>query len=244
MIAIIGSSHDDILYFDSIISNKRKETILGQYNASIGTIFNQEVIILGGLTSSILSSAVMSKLLSMYYISLVFIVGKCISITKGLKCGDIVISSRVINADVDMLGSKNVIVGQIPGLPRDFTCQRDVITYLTEGLSKRTFAKSEIATFLSSDNQLDQFKNQHEIFGINEKMVMDNNSGGIAVACHLYNVPFISIKVIEKEAKIENNISQYIKVLEQYINVGKGVVSTIGDIGRNDILVLRGNKYE
>ena len=49
MILIIGSHHDDILYFESVMSNKRTETVLDKYVVTIGTIFNQSVVLLDGV---------------------------------------------------------------------------------------------------------------------------------------------------------------------------------------------------
>ena len=236
MIAIVGATHDDILYFESIASNRRKEEILGHYQVSIGTVFNQEVIIVDNLHTSILASAIITDIINKYYINLIIVVGKCSSISNGLKCGDVVISSRIINANVDQIGVKNVVVGQIPTLPRDFPTQMDVINYLVDGLNKRTYAKPNIATFLSSDNQLDFVKDIKGIFGLEGLLVMDSNSGGVAVACHLHDIPCVSIKVVEKVIGAESKVDHYLKVLDQYVAIGKAVTSTIGDIGRNDIL--------
>ena len=44
------------------------------------------------------------------------------------------------------------------------------------------------------------------------------------------------MKAIERPLEKEGNIENYLKVLDTYINLGKAVVSTIGDIGRADIL--------
>ena len=63
MIVIIGETHDDILYFDSVLANKRQETILGKYQISIGTIFSQDAIVACDLFTSTLSSAVLMYLL-------------------------------------------------------------------------------------------------------------------------------------------------------------------------------------
>ena len=46
MIVIVGANHDDILYFDSVLANKREEAILGRYKISLGTLFNQEAIVM------------------------------------------------------------------------------------------------------------------------------------------------------------------------------------------------------
>ena len=42
MIVILGSTHDDILYFESVMTNRRDETLFDIYKLEYGTIFNQE----------------------------------------------------------------------------------------------------------------------------------------------------------------------------------------------------------
>ena len=70
MIAIIGTNHDDILYFEATIANKTTETVLNIYPLVRGTIFNQEVILISGVNTSILSSAVMTYLFDKFFIDL------------------------------------------------------------------------------------------------------------------------------------------------------------------------------
>ena len=67
-------------------------------------------------------------------------------------------------------------------------------------------------------------------------MVYDSVSAGIALACHLLDTPFIIVKSIERPLQKNATIDDYLKVLDSYIDLGKAVVSTIGDIGRADIL--------
>ena len=37
MILIIGSNHDDVLYYESLLSSPKEETILSKYHVLIGT---------------------------------------------------------------------------------------------------------------------------------------------------------------------------------------------------------------
>ena len=57
MIMIVGSQHDDILYFESVMSNKREEVALGKFKITIGTIFNQSVLLVDQAKTNYLSSA-------------------------------------------------------------------------------------------------------------------------------------------------------------------------------------------
>ena len=240
MIAIIGSAHDDILYFESIMSNKKKETIFNKYEITIGMIFNQEVLLIYDIYTSVLSASIVNYILSHHYISLVINVGKCVSISKDLKDGDIVISHRVIDVNCDVTAVQNVEMGQIPGFNRVFDVQNDIITYLTAGVNKRTFTPSSLGTVLSSDNLSDStlhiLSEKKAIFGEESRLVFDSNSAGVALSCTLFDIPFIVAKVVERTLDRESNVDTYLKVLDSYIGLGKAVISTIGDIGRKDIL--------
>lgn len=240
MIAIVGAAHDDILYFESVMSEKKKEIIFNRYELTIGMIFNQEVLLAYGLYTSILSSAIIAEILSHHYVNLVINVGKCISVSSDFKDGDIVISNRVIDVNCDLTTVQNVELGQIPGFERVFSIQTDIINYMKAGVNKRTYANSSVGTYLSSDNlsmeTLEFLREKKMIFGERENLVIDSNSAGVALSCKLFDVPFLVVKVIERTIDAQSDIETYLKVLDCYINLGKAVVSTVGDIGRKDIL--------
>ena len=241
MIVIVGETHDDILYFDSVLANRREETILNRYKISLGTIFSQEVLIVHELYTSILSSAVLMNILDSYYVDLVICVGRCMIVSDDIKNGDIVISSKIIDANVDVTMFNDVITGQIPGFDRDFAVQNDIISYLSQGLDRRTTVDYHEAIYLSTDNMSQQMcdflKERKTIFALdNEKIVIDQNSSGIAIAASLKGVPFIIAKVAENNLSVANNLESYTMVLSRYIDLGKAVMSTINDIGRSDIL--------
>lgn len=241
MIVIVGANHDDILYFDSVLANKREEAILGRYKISLGTLFNQEAIVVHELYTSSLASAVLTHILDRFFVDLVINVGKCISVSNDLKNCDIIISDRIIDTNVDLSLYHDVTVGEIPGFDRVFNVQKDIIGYLIKGLERRTFVNFYHSVVLSCDNlsyeMRDILKEKKTVFGIkDEKIVLDQNSAGIALAASLRNVPFITIKVVENKLEQESKIDTYVKVLEKYVDLGKAVMATIGDIGRNDIL--------
>ena len=152
MIAIVGTNHDDILYFETAMANKREDLLLKKYKITIGTIFNQEVLLIHGLNTSILSSVLVSTICSKFYIDLIITVGRCFAMNKGLKVGDIIIAEKVINIDVDQIDDNDVRLGQIPSLPQEFRVQQDVIGYIEEGLNKRAFTTGKRVSVLSSND--------------------------------------------------------------------------------------------
>lgn len=247
MILIVGTNKDDVLYFSSILKDKRTEMVFDRYELEIGTIFNQEILIIKEQYTSLLAASVITNILDNHYVDLVINVGRCVSLDGRLKPGDIVISGRIIDVNVDMTTYKNVKVAQIPSFNRDFTVQSDIIDYLRAGLTKRTYANAKVVTFFSSDNlgeeNISRLENGHHLFGIKEELVaLDFNSSGVAIASTLKDVPYVSVKVVGRRLSQLENVDLYLKVLDSYINLGKGVVSTIGDIASNNVLT-EGDSY-
>jgi len=241
MIVIVGDSHDDVLYFETVLANRRDHVILNRYKISVGTIFSLGVIVIRDMSTSVLTSAVLMHVLDNYDVDLVIGVGKCYSISDRLTRGDIALSSNVIDVNVDLSIFKDVGMAQIPGFSREFLVQDDIFSYLSDSIEKRPNIDHFRASYLSTDNMskdmLEYLKAHKTIFERNdEKFVIDHNSAGIAVACSLKDVPFIISKVIETSFDNSQNLETYSKVLGRYIDLGKGIVSTLNEISRSDIL--------
>lgn len=242
MIMILGSTHDDILYFESVMVNKKEEMILNKYPVQIGTIFNQEVILVYDLFTSYESSLISSYIIEKYFVILIFVVGKCVAFSDNLSGGDIAVSRRVLIGDVNQIQEANVKLGQIPKFPHSFESDPEIIKYLSTSIEKRSFVKYSLCAFISTNVILDtteKIKNIEMggyVLGHNRNIVCDCTSGGVALACDIHKVPFIVIKVIERKINQKNSTDSYLKVLKHYSDVGKAIVTCIGDIGRNDII--------
>ena len=226
MIMIVGSQHDDILYFESVITNKREETVLGKFKVTIGTIFNQAVLLVDQMKTNYLSSALTLYLIEKYFVILVINVGRCIAYTKDIKPLEIAISKQTILGDVDQVNEDNVKYGQIPGFEQIF----------------ERYSVYKNCNYVSTSVDIhdkNQVKNMVEfgrVFGFDNHVVFDNNTGGVALGCSLSKVPFVSVKVVERYLDGEKNINTYLKAMKEYVNVGKAIVTCIGDIGRNEII--------
>ena len=248
MILIIGSQHDDILYFESVMSNKRQEVVLGKYEVTIGTIFNQGVVLVDEVKTNYISSALILYLIEKYFIFLIFNVGRCVAFTKDLKPLDIVVSKRVIAGDVDQVNEDNVKYGQIPGFDQLFVCQDDIIGYLGDAFEKRTYSTIKIGNYVSTSvdyhraDQVNHLKEGEHLLGFADNVVFDNNSAGIALAADLKKVAFISVKVVERYIDGKKDIQTYLKALKEYTNIGKAVVTCIGDISHNEVITEGGGK--
>ena len=242
MILIVGNQHDDILYFESVMSNKKQEIVLGKYPITIGTIFNQSVILIDQVSTNYVSSALVLYLIEKYFVFLIFNVGRCVAFTHDIKPSEIAISKRVVAGDVDQINEDNVKFGQIPGFNQVFTCQDDIIGYLSGAFEQRTYSVIRISNYISTSvdyhraSQVDHLKECEHLLGFNSNVVFDSNSAGLALAAELKKVAFVSVKVVERYIDGPKDINTYLKALKEYTSVGKAVVTCIGDIGRNEVI--------
>ena len=242
MILIVGSQHDDILYFESVMSNKKQEMILGQYPVTIGTIFNQGVVLIDQVKTNYVSSALVLHLIEKYFIFLIFNVGRCVAFTHDIKPLEIAISKRTVAGDVDQVNEDNVKYAQIPGFEQVFVTQDDIIGYLSDAFEKRTYSKVKVSNFISTSveyhrpEQVNHLKECEHLLGFANNIVFDSNSAGLALAASLKKIAFISVKVVERYIDGNKDINTYLKALKEYTNIGKAVVTCIGDIGHNEVI--------
>lgn len=242
MILIIGSSKDDTLYFESVLNNKRQEKLFKRYDLVFGTLFKQDILVVSNVFSNYVSSAVISYLVNKYFVVLVFVVGKVASFTPDLKIGDILLARRTFLADVDQIESSEVVLGEIPDLCPFYESSPSVIEYTTKVLESSTYASYKLGTIISSNTQysslkqLDSFSVNGTMFGVSRKIGFESISGGVAVACELAKIPFLTIKVVGREFGKHQSPDDYSIVLRTYSDLGKALVKTIADISRNEII--------
>ena len=242
MILIVGSTHDDILYFESVMTERHEETVFDIYKIQVGKISNQQVILAYDLYTSYMSSLVTNYILNKFFVILVFVVGKCVTYNNDFKKGDIAVSKRVILGDVDQVLETNSRLGQLPHFPRSFYTQDDISDIVMAALEKRSFVRHETATFISANIISDDMeKGGHMsvdgyVLGHKNNVVFDCTSGGVCIACHIAKIPCISVKVILKQVGEKTTSDLYINALKKYTDIGKAIVSAIGDIGSNEII--------
>ena len=246
MILIYGSTRDDVSYFETRIQNKKEETIFGKYKYLTGTMSSQKVGVAYGGYTNYLSTAIISTVLAKNVdIVLVINVGKCSAYGEELKTGDIVISRQAYLAEVNQVGIKDAILGQVPTCPQIFATDAYVLELLNNCVNKIIKKNnSKIGTFMSMEKILHKREDFDKIstsngviLGNKEDVVFDSCTGGVALSCYLHNIPYISIEVVENRIDEAPSISNYVKVIEHYLDIGKAVASFIGEISRNDVII-------
>ena len=133
-------------------------------------------------------------------------------------------------------------------LVKMFVTQDDIIGYLSDAFEKRTYSKTKVSNYISTSvdyrraEQVSHLKECEHLLGFANNVVFDSNSAGLALACSLKKVAFVSVKVIERYIDGQKDINSYLKALKEYTSIGKAVVTCIGDIGHNEVVEEGGGK--
>ena len=207
-----------------------------------GTIYNQDVCLAYNVYSNYISSLIITHLIRSKFVIFVVSVGKAKTYFDDLQVGDVVLSNSITLGDVDFTNENNCKLGQIPFLPEKYLTQSYLSQIFTQSFNKVLYKEPFKADFISLNkhikdvHQLAELIANNFVLGLEKETVFDTESGGAAVACHLADVPYISIKVIESKIGEDTSLDNYLKVLKKYIEVGKGVSIAISEIGRKDFI--------
>ena len=244
MILILGSSHDDILYYETQLKNPENEVINGKINVIKGELFGQNIILAYDVYSNYVSSAVTSYLIIKYAVLLVINVGFAQSSENEFKKGDIVASKSVLLGDVDLLVSTKSPLGVIPNLGKTFHASLDFLNLANDFASRFMITNLRQGVFVSSNKDIEKVGDLNSIssgsliLGNHDFIAYDTTLGGVAVASTLLDVPFIAFKVIINNLTSKISTQDKIKALKSFASLGKIVTSIVIEIGRNDTISI------
>lgn len=243
MILLVGNNHDDILYFETRMTNKNVEKIFNKYRVVVGNIASQRVVLVENVYTNIVASAIVSYLIEKYMILFVVKIGKCLTASKRIKNGDVVVSRRVVASDVDVTDLQGTELGQIPGFTTAFDTSYDLANMMIKSYEKYSFADVKLVSVVSSNihqHTLDSLKPlMHDGQILNEDIdttIFDSEAYGIGVACALHDIPFCCVDVIVNHVGEKFSATDYIRVLKQYSTVGKALSNVISGLADNDVL--------
>ncbi len=128
-----------------------------------------------------------------------------------LRVGDVVASNRLVYHDV-YCGNDGTRYGQIQGMPLYYEAAPALLRHAL-GLNDNAGLESRIHgglictgdRFVESADELSAIKHHFP-----EGLAVDMESAAIAQTCHIYNVPFLSFRIIsDTPGAHDNNFAQY-----------------------------------
>lgn len=181
---------------------ERKE---GPFTYTEGTIKNNTIILMQCGIGKVNAAAGAVEMIRNFAPDCIISTGVAGGIDSCLNVMDVIVSSRIVYHDV-WCGEGNAY-GQIQGLPLYFT-GNETLYQCAISLDTETAIHGGLICsgdkFITDRQELETIKANFP-----EGLAVDMESASIAQVCHLYEVPFISFRIISDTPGAEKHLEQY-----------------------------------
>ena len=181
---------------------ERKES---PFTYTEGTIKNNTIILMQCGIGKVNAAAGAVEMIRNFAPDCIISTGVAGGIDSCLNVMDVVVSSRIVYHDV-WCGEGNAY-GQIQGLPLYFT-GNETLFQCAISLDTETAIHGGLICsgdkFITDRQELETIKANFP-----EGLAVDMESASIAQVCHLYEVPFISFRIISDTPGAEKHLEQY-----------------------------------
>ena len=181
---------------------ERKE---GPFTYTEGTIKNNTIILMQCGIGKVNAAAGAVEMIRNFAPDCIISTGVAGGIDSCLNVMDVVVSSRIVYHDV-WCGEGNAY-GQIQGLPLYFTGNEPLYQCAISLDTETAIHGGLICSgdkFITDRQELETIKANFP-----EGLAVDMESASIAQVCHLYEVPFISFRIISDTPGAEKHLEQY-----------------------------------
>ena len=182
-----------------------KQFKFGPFIFTTGAIGVNEIILMQCGIGKVNAAAGTSELIHHFSPDCVISTGVAGGIDNSLQVMDVVVSKQIVHHDV-WCGEGNDI-GQVQGLPTFFDGDPSLLNCALNLSTSTKIHGGLICSgdqFITAGMQLAKIKQQFP-----EGLAVDMESASIAQVCYLYQVPFISFRIISDTPGSENNWEQY-----------------------------------
>ena len=183
------------------------ECTVGKFKYLIGRLGKNEIVLRQCGIGKVNSAVGTAELIRSFEPSCIISTGVAGGIDKQLDVMDVVVSSSIVHHDVWCgMGCE---CGQVQGMPTMFNADKEL--YETAlGIDTENATRIHgglICTgdqFITSRTELDRIKSKFPA-----GLAVDMESAAIAQTCHIYNVPFVSFRIISDTPGVDKHIQQY-----------------------------------
>lgn len=235
MIAIIGSTEDDISYISNKLTNATTEHV-SKIPVMVGLYAGREVAVCFTGRGQALASLITGLVIDKFDPYLVINIGGVSSFVENLPQGAIFLTERVYNIDVDLSPIGRFKFGQTPGFNPYFNGVRDLISRVKHINSRynNEIIKSGICLstnkFVVTRKEIDQIISDN-FANIPDVMAIDTESAGVATACALYEIPYFGFKTVSYElGKNLQLVTRVRSVVEKTPLIGSYIIALLEEL--------------
>ena len=183
------------------------ECTVGKFKYLIGRLGKNEIVLRQCGIGKVNAAIGTAELIRSFEPSCIISTGVAGGIDCKLAVMDVVVSSSIVHHDVWCgMGCE---YGQVQGMPAKFAADKELYEAaigIDAGNGTRIHG-GLICTgdqFITNRDELDRIKSKFP-----EGLAVDMESAAIAQTCHIYNVPFVSFRIISDTPGVDKHIEQY-----------------------------------
>ena len=207
MIIILGAMDSEIDEFLSRLE-QRQALHWNGFTQHRGQLEGQEVLVSKSGVGKVMSAMVTQHLIDRWQPSAVIFTGLAGSLQPHIEIGDTLLAADLVQHDLEST-ALNLPRGQVPFSDYRFLPSDPILLELAAGFRPATgqLHQGRICTgdqFITNRTELDTIKQRFP-----DGLAVDMESAAIAQTCYLYNVPFLSFRIISDTPGVEDHASQY-----------------------------------
>lgn len=225
-IGIIVAMDKEFMQLKTLLDDKRTERQNGK-DFVTGRLEDKEIIMQQCGIGKVNSAIGAVEMLNNYHPDIIISTGVAGGADIRLNVTDVVVGTRYTYHDAYC--GEECEYGQIIGMPPMFSAPKDVIAKAMEIGNGTRISPGLI---VSGDWFVDSREKMSSILErFPDAVAVDMESCSIAQVCHIYNVPFVSFRIISDVPLSDNKASQYFdfwnRMAEGSFNVTKSFISAI-----------------
>ncbi|MBR1902986.1 MAG: 5'-methylthioadenosine/adenosylhomocysteine nucleosidase [Bacteroidaceae bacterium] len=189
----------------SILSDTKTEK-MGPHEFLKGKLGDKNIILLQCGIGKVNASSGVTSLIINFKPDSVVSTGVAGGIDTCLRVMDVVVSTQTCYHDV--ICGEGVDPGQVQGLPRFFESDKKMAEVAEKLKSDVRIVPGMICTgdqFITNRDQLNMIKAEYP-----EGLAVDMESAAISQVCHIFEVPFVSFRIISDTPGAEEHFEEYL----------------------------------
>lgn len=223
-LGIINAMHKEHEQLVGLLTDV-KEHQVGRFTFVEGSLYGHRLVLMESGIGKVNAAVGAVELIRRYQPDALINTGVAGGIDRSLEVMDVVAGQRVVYHDVDC-GPESAS-GQVQGLPLYY--EADERLYAA-ALKVKTNVRLHGGLICSGDQFItDHSQLQHIKDRFPDGLAVDMESGALAQVCYLYNVPFMSFRIISDTPGADEHFNQYNNFWSDMADKSFGVTKSLLD---------------
>lgn len=203
MIGIIGAMHEEITELKSLMENI-EEINLASFTYFTGKLENKDIVLVESGIGKVNSAVCTTLLLEKFNVKKLIFTGVAGGIGDNINVGDIVISTDLVQHDVDV-SAFGLDLGVIPRMKNSFFEANKELRVLAKKSALKVFDQLKVreGRILSGDQFINGIEKIAWLKDTFKGEACEMEGASVAHVCELFDIPFVILRAISDKANEE-----------------------------------------